>query len=106
MNRLAFCNKAFLLEALLEDRNSVLKSRLRYSSGFISGEYGGDRRLRSDSSALSQPGRHKLRVMHFQVIEDQNTFWLLSAISRSMKPMNRLVFIASSMNSKRTSPDC
>jgi hypothetical protein len=37
----AFCSKAFLLLARSEDRNTVLKSRFRYSSGLISGEYGG-----------------------------------------------------------------
>ena len=37
----ALCSNTFLLVARSEERSSVLKSRFRYSSGLISGEYGG-----------------------------------------------------------------
>ena len=41
MKAVALFSSAFLLVARSEERSSVLKSRFRYSSGLISGEYGG-----------------------------------------------------------------
>lgn len=41
MKAVTFFSNAFLLLARSEEHSPILKSRLRYSSGLISGEYGG-----------------------------------------------------------------
>ena len=58
MKAVALFSSAFLLVARSEERSSVLKSRFRYSSGLISGEYDGRQKtsiwsFRSASQAVT-----------------------------------------------------